>query len=89
MHANSFFVQVEYNDGSVPFIGITQTTLIASTTLALTHFGAKLVGATEHNDCNLFRNKDFVFALPSSEHMEYGLLLLANSLSGTNLAFGY
>ena len=72
MYANSFFVQVEYNGGSVPFIGIIRTTLIASTTLALTHFGAKLVGATGHNDCNLFQNKDFVFALTlsSSEHME-------------------
>ena len=67
----AFFAQVEYNGGSVPFIGIIQTTLIVLTTLALTHVGAKLVGATVHNDCNLFRNKDFVFTLnvPPSEHV--------------------
>ena len=35
----------------LPFIGIIQTTLIASKILALTHFGAKLVGATGHNVC--------------------------------------
>ena len=72
MYPNCFFAQVEYNGGSVPFIEIIQTTLIASTTLALTHFGAKLIGATGHNDYNLFRNKDLVFALalPSSEHKE-------------------
>ena len=54
------------------FIGIIQTTLIASKILALTHFGAKLVGATGHNVCNLFQNIDFVFALtlPSLKHME-------------------
>ena len=72
MYANSFFAQVKCNGGSVPFIGIIRTTLIASKTLALTHFGAKLVGATGHNDCNLLQNKDFAFALtlPSLEHME-------------------
>ena len=72
MYENRFSAQIEYNVGSVPFIGIIRTTLIASTTIALTHFGVKLVGATGHNDCNFFRNKDFVFALtlPSSEHME-------------------
>ena len=72
MYANSFFAQVENNGGSVPVTGIIRTTLIASTILALTHFGVKLVGATGHNACSLFRNKDFVFALtlPSSEHME-------------------
>ena len=72
MYANSFLAQAEYNDGSVPFIGISRTSLIASATLALTHFGAKLVGAAGHNDCNLFQNKDFVLVLtlPSSEHLE-------------------
>ena len=72
MYANNFLPQVEYNGGSVPFTGIIRTTFIASTTLLLTHSGAKLVSDTGHNDCNLFRNKDFVFALTlsSSKHME-------------------
>ena len=86
MYANSFFAQVECNGGSVPFIGIIRTTLIASTTLVLTHFGAKLVGATEHNDCNYFA---FALTLPSSEIWNRVYLLRANSLSGANCAFGY
>ena len=84
MYTNSTFAQVEGR--LVPFIGIIQTTLIASTTLVLSHFGAKLVDATGHNDYNLFQNKDFVFALtlPFSEHMNRVCLLWANSLSDTN-----
>ena len=72
MYANSFYAQVGYNGRLVSSIGIIQTTLIASTKLVLTYFGAKLVGATGRNDCNLFQDKDFVFAstLPSSERME-------------------
>ena len=70
-----FLAHGKYNGRSVPFIGIIRTTLIASTTFALTHFGPRMVCASGHNDCNLFRNKDFVLALtmPPSEHMEYGL----------------
>ena len=71
MYANSFFAQIEYNGRLVPFIGIIRTTPIASATFGLTYFGAKLGGATGHNDRNLFRNKYIVIVLTllSSEHM--------------------
>ena len=77
IYTNSAFAQVEYKGRLVPFIGIIQTTLITSTTFVLSHFGAKLVDATGHNDYNLLQNKDFVFALtlPSSEHMNRVYLL--------------